>query len=127
MTNGTFVYHCQHGEEECKGNLLEICIIKNCQFDPNLYLHVLTCVEIQVMAGHSFETSVPACVKLFRSTKSYKWIKECSEVHTKYFNKGVLMMQLFVGTVHALDFRPKFSSLVHNLSVILAALDYKPH
>jgi len=79
LTNGTFVYHCQHGEEECKGNLLEICIIKNCQFDPNSYLHILTCVEIQVMAGHSFETSVPACVKLFRSTKSYEWIKECSE------------------------------------------------
>ena len=92
MTNGTFVYHCQHGEEECKGNLLEICIIKNCQFDPNLYLHVLTCVEIQVMAGHSFETSVPACVKLFRSTKSYKWIKECSEVHAKggFFSESAM-------------------------------------
>ena len=80
LANGTYAYDCQHGEEECKGNFLEICIIKNCDFDPDSYLPILSCVESQVISGQNVEKAVATCVRIFRPTKSYEWVKECSEV-----------------------------------------------
>merc|ERR1719495_2646461 len=65
LANGTYAYDCQHGEEECKGNFLEICIIKNCDFDPNSYLPILSCVESQVISGHNIEIAVATCVRIF--------------------------------------------------------------
>lgn len=81
LSNGTFAYHCQHGEIECRGNFLEICIIKKARFDAQIYLPILTCIEHSVRNGLPVEKSAKSCVNFFRpEEKYYKWITHCASV-----------------------------------------------
>ena len=43
LPNGTYSYHCQHGQQECEGNLLEVCLMKSLNFRAQKYLPILAC------------------------------------------------------------------------------------
>eukprot|EP00475_Leptophrys_vorax_P015820 TRINITY_DN2217_c0_g1_i1.p1 TRINITY_DN2217_c0_g1~~TRINITY_DN2217_c0_g1_i1.p1 ORF type:complete len:220 (-),score=67.64 TRINITY_DN2217_c0_g1_i1:54-680(-) len=59
--SGNFVYTCQHGAEECVGNLWAGCVIDQVM-DVSKHFPVLECME---EAGNSFETVVPKCAAKF--------------------------------------------------------------
>ena len=40
-SNGTYIYTCQHGENECNGNMVETCYINLVGFDQNLWVPFL--------------------------------------------------------------------------------------
>ena len=37
-SNGTWIFNCQHGNDECEGNLVETCFINLVSFDQNKYM-----------------------------------------------------------------------------------------
>jgi len=78
LSNNSFSYQCQHGENECRGNMLEGCLIKRCHFDSKCYMPVIACIEDGVIQKQPIETAVKECVRFFKPGKSYQWIKECA-------------------------------------------------
>ena len=47
-SNGTWIFNCQHGKDECKGNLVETCFINLVLFDQNKYMDFLITYEIEL-------------------------------------------------------------------------------
>merc|ERR1719500_1187964 len=45
LPDGTWKFECQHGARECKGNLLEACILRHLDYDLSSYLPVISCME----------------------------------------------------------------------------------
>jgi hypothetical protein len=88
LENGTYDFHCQHREEECRGNLLEACVIKYNKFQTNLYMPVIACIENEIRYGAHVEISARSCSNFFNPTKSYSWIKTCAEVSTVTEHSG---------------------------------------
>lgn len=43
--DGKWVFECQHGAEECYGNLLEACIIHVNNYQVDKYLPAIHCIE----------------------------------------------------------------------------------
>ena len=43
--NGTWAFTCQHGEDECKGNLVETCFINLVSFDQDKYMDFVITYE----------------------------------------------------------------------------------
>lgn len=78
LPNGTYQYTCQHGEDECKGNLLEACIIKKANFDANAYMSTIACIEDEVMSGENIEDAVNMCLRFYMPMKSNSWVNECA-------------------------------------------------
>ena len=60
-SSGAYHYTCEHGVEECVGNLWAGCVIDQVK-DASKYFPVLECME---ESGDNFETVVPQCVKKF--------------------------------------------------------------
>ncbi|XP_055351211.1 gamma-interferon-inducible lysosomal thiol reductase-like [Paramacrobiotus metropolitanus] len=55
-----YIFSCQHGEKECKGNLVQTCAIGVLgDKDRNLAISFINCMEI----SHDPATSGPACAK----------------------------------------------------------------
>jgi len=42
--DGSWQFKCQHGKDECLGNLLEVCAMAHMNWDSNLYLPVISCM-----------------------------------------------------------------------------------
>ena len=78
LDNGTYVYKCQHGEDECFGNLVEACIIKQKRFNAREYLPVIGCIEEGVQKGESVKSVIKSCIMAHDSEKSLIWIMECA-------------------------------------------------
>ena len=80
LTNGTYVYTCQHGEEECFGNFVEACILKMKQFDADQYMPMISCIEGGVQTGKSIKNIVRSCLRMYLNKKSQSWVMECAMV-----------------------------------------------
>jgi len=72
--NGTWEFDCQHGDKECLGNILEVCVMKNLAWDSSLYLPVISCME---GADDPIE-SARGCVSAL-SKISYSAVKTCAQ------------------------------------------------
>ena len=80
LGNGSYSYDCQHGPPECRGNLLEACLIKRCEFDPVCYLPIVNCIEGAAMDKIEIQFAVTTCVSHFLPGKSLRWIEDCANV-----------------------------------------------
>lgn len=80
--DGTWTITCQHGPEECEGNLYEACIIDRLDSDPQRYLDPIFCIEkapepieaIQKCVEFNPEldwADIDACAKVKKNTDSF--------------------------------------------------------
>ena len=76
--DGSWNFTCQHGGQECLGNLLEVCLINHLNRDFNLYLPVISCME---SADDPVE-SAEGCISQL-STASYEAVKDCANVRVR--------------------------------------------
>jgi interferon gamma-inducible protein 30 len=75
--DGTWKFECQHGEPECVGNILEVCIMQQLNWAVNMYLPVISCMEGADGPGSSAEGCVSAL-----SSVSYGAVKKFASVST---------------------------------------------
>ena len=47
-SNGTWIFTCQHGKDECEGNLVETCFINLVSFDQNKYMDFIITYEAEL-------------------------------------------------------------------------------
>ena len=81
LSNGTYVYSCQHGKDECFGNFVEACIMKLNEFDADQYMPIIGCIEEGVDTGKGIKETIQSCLQsLHVSKKSQLWIMECATV-----------------------------------------------
>uniref|UniRef100_UPI0025408D5D gamma-interferon-inducible lysosomal thiol reductase n=1 Tax=Euleptes europaea TaxID=460621 RepID=UPI0025408D5D len=59
-SKGKWQFECQHGEEECQGNMIEACLIHLLK-DPGLYFPVIFCME----SGSDVVGNLPLCLKVY--------------------------------------------------------------
>lgn len=79
LPNGTYQYNCQHGEEECRGNIIEACIIKGANNDANIFMPTIACIEDNVQSGKPVEDAFDVCVGFFMAKKSGSGVRECAD------------------------------------------------
>ena len=75
--DGSWSFTCQHDVPECTGNLLEVCTMKYLDWNPDLYLPVISCME----AADDPIMSAQGCISQL-STASYDDVNKCAQVHT---------------------------------------------
>ena len=73
--DGSWNITCQHGPEECLGNLLEVCLMHYLSWDPDLYVPVISCME----SADDPVMSAEGCINQL-STASYEAVKGCAKV-----------------------------------------------
>ena len=73
--DGSWNITCQHGPEECLGNLLEVCLMHYLAWDPDLYVPVISCME----SADDPVMSAEGCITQL-STASYEAVKGCAKV-----------------------------------------------
>lgn len=71
--DGTWKFDCQHGEPECVGNMLEVCIMKHLNWDTDMYLPVISCME----GADDPVASAKGCISALSSI-SYDAVKKCA-------------------------------------------------
>ncbi|XP_054837650.1 gamma-interferon-inducible lysosomal thiol reductase [Eublepharis macularius] len=69
---GKWQFECQHGQEECKGNLMEACLIHLLE-DLGLYFPVIFCME----SGSDVTANLPLCLKIYAPEVSLANITAC--------------------------------------------------
>jgi len=72
--DGSWKFECQHGTDECLGNLLEVCVMAHLDWDFNSYLPVISCME---GADNPVEAA-RGCVK-YLSNLPFKAVKACAK------------------------------------------------
>lgn len=98
LANGTYVYHCQHGEKECYGNFLEVCALKRYHFKADSFMPIIACIEESVSKGKPVEKSVEFCVTFLDSRQSFEWIMGCAKG-----NKGQRLMHKMAVRTNTLE------------------------
>ena len=73
--DGSWNITCQHGQRECEGNLLEVCLMHYLSWDPDLYVPVISCME----SADDPVMSAEGCINQL-STASYEAVKGCAKV-----------------------------------------------
>ena len=73
QADGSWKFECQHGEKECLGNILEVCIMQQLNWDSDMYLPVISCME----GSDDPVSSAKGCVRDL-SSLSYDAVKDCS-------------------------------------------------
>ena len=73
--DGSWNITCQHGGHECQGNLLEVCLMHHLNWDSDLYLPVISCME---SADDPVESAEGCITQL--SSASYDDVKHCADV-----------------------------------------------
>ncbi|NXG40062.1 GILT reductase, partial [Dromaius novaehollandiae] len=58
--NGTWRFQCQHGPEECLGNMVEACLMHEVQ-DFSTYFPIIFCLE----SGVSVTKDLEACLRVY--------------------------------------------------------------
>ena len=71
--DGSWEFKCQHGKDECLGNLLEVCAMAHMNWDSNLYLPVISCME----GADSPVAAAKGCLSAL-SDIPYKAVKTCA-------------------------------------------------
>jgi len=71
--DGSWKFDCQHGEKECLGNILEVCIMQQLNWDSDLYLPVISCME----GADNPISSARGCVSALSSV-NYEAVKKCA-------------------------------------------------
>jgi len=71
--DGTWKFDCQHGEPECLGNILEVCIMKQLSWDSDMYLPIISCME----GADDPISSARGCISAL-SSLSYSAVKKCA-------------------------------------------------
>ncbi|XP_074834309.1 gamma-interferon-inducible lysosomal thiol reductase [Carettochelys insculpta] len=70
--SGRWQFQCQHGEEECLGNMLETCLMYHLQ-DFEQYFPVIFCME----SGTSVVDNLAACLQVYAPTAKLADIQAC--------------------------------------------------
>jgi len=71
--DGSWSFECQHGENECLGNLLEVCVMAHTDWDFNHYLPIISCME---GADNPVEAAKGCITDL--SSLPYQVVKTCA-------------------------------------------------
>ena len=50
--NGTWIFHCQHGNDECEGNLVETCFINLVSWDQNKFMDFFITYEQELLINY---------------------------------------------------------------------------
>lgn len=75
LPDGSWNFTCQHGAEECKGNLLEVCVMEHSKWDFNMYLPIITCME----SAESPVEAAEGCLAKHSPHIPYKVVKNCAK------------------------------------------------
>jgi len=71
--DGTWKFQCQHGGKECMGNILEVCTMQELNWDSDMYLPVISCME----GADDPISSAKGCISAL-SKISYEAVKKCA-------------------------------------------------
>ncbi|XP_060089402.1 gamma-interferon-inducible lysosomal thiol reductase [Heteronotia binoei] len=71
-TEGKWHFDCQHGEEECQGNMMEACLIHLLE-DVNLFFPVIFCME----SGSQVVGNLLPCLKVYAPELSMDNVTAC--------------------------------------------------
>jgi len=71
--DGSYSFQCQHGGEECRGNLLELCVMAHSNWDFHSYLPVISCME----GADNPVTATKGCLEAL-SDVPYPAVKACA-------------------------------------------------
>ncbi|KAM8939003.1 gamma-interferon-inducible lysosomal thiol reductase [Pelodytes ibericus] len=72
--SGKWVFECQHGPEECNGNMIEACLMYYLQNVDN-YFPVIFCME----SSSNITTALDACVQIYEPDLSTKKVLDCAK------------------------------------------------
>lgn len=70
-----YIFTCQHGQEECMGNMIEACVLNLTHSDALLTIFCMESSEEPIKAAQS-------CVELFSPALSWKEVMECVDGKT---------------------------------------------
>ncbi|XP_072100373.1 gamma-interferon-inducible lysosomal thiol reductase-like [Mobula birostris] len=70
--SGKWIFTCQHGEDECTGNLIEACLMHTLQ-DLERYFPVIFCME----SASNVLSAAPLCLKVYEPNVTWSVIEEC--------------------------------------------------
>ena len=73
QADGSWKFKCQHGDKDCLRNILEVCIMQQLNWDSDMYLPVISCME----GSDDPVSSAKGCVRDL-SSLSYDAVKDCS-------------------------------------------------
>ena len=76
LPNGTYQFHCQHGEKECIGNLIEACILDITNYNSAYYFPILECME----SADDPVKAAPKCLEIYISDLPFNLIDKCAKV-----------------------------------------------
>ncbi|XP_028672010.2 gamma-interferon-inducible lysosomal thiol reductase [Erpetoichthys calabaricus] len=65
-------FTCQHGEQECLGNLIETCLM-NVLHKPSVYIPIIFCME----SSEDVVNNAEACLKLYQPDVQWDTIMNC--------------------------------------------------
>ena len=93
LPNGTYQFHCQHGEKECIGNLIEACILDITNYNSAYYFPIIKCME----SADDPVKAAPKCLEIYISDIPipYSLIDKCAKVRN-IEEKEVLLPQDFL-------------------------------
>jgi interferon gamma-inducible protein 30 len=74
LPDGSWHFDCQHGEQECLGNLLEVCVIAHLGWDSHRYLPVISCME----GADSPVLATKGCLAALAPALPYSAVKACA-------------------------------------------------
>lgn len=75
LPDGSWKFQCQHGQPECTGNLIEVCIENSVKFDADQYLPAIHCME----ASDDPVSNAEACVKENLPGVDYNSVDQCAK------------------------------------------------
>ncbi|XP_041059644.1 gamma-interferon-inducible lysosomal thiol reductase-like [Carcharodon carcharias] len=70
--SGKWIFSCQHGEQECTGNMIETCLMQSLQ-DPRRYFPVIFCME----SAENVVAAAPLCLKVYEPQVPWADIENC--------------------------------------------------
>ncbi|XP_064424541.1 gamma-interferon-inducible lysosomal thiol reductase isoform X2 [Latimeria chalumnae] len=85
---GKWVFQCQHGEEECLGNMIEVCLIHLLK-DIVVYFPVIFCME----SSPNVIDSASHCLKVYAPQVSWNQVMSCvkGDLGNKLMHQNALM------------------------------------
>ena len=87
--DGSWMFSCQHGDKECLGNKLEVCLMRHLDWDSRAYMGAIACMEQSDPIKQA-----RSCIEK-HTTLKYEVIRKCAKVllivrlqMTDHFYKG---------------------------------------
>ena len=101
LPNGTWNISCQHGPDECAGNLVETCFINLVLFDQNKYMDFIINYETELNKKF-FEPYVVAQTLLESGNYSVTWDQLDSCINSTQGNEWEHQMGIWSNEAHVL-------------------------